>query len=142
MTIDSTHLTILQSLAGGVLIGLAVCILLLFCGRIAGISGITGSLLNPAVKKKGWMLAFIFGMLLSPVLYSLFSPLPDGSIRASWGMLITAGLLVGIGTRLGSGCTSGHGVCGIARLSVRSLVATLLFLVAGMLTVWLKGLPV
>jgi len=141
MTIDSTHLTILQSLAGGILIGLAVCILLLFCGRIAGISGITGNLLNPAVRKKGWMLAFIIGMVLSPVVYRLFSPLPDSSIRVSWGVLIIAGLLVGIGTRLGSGCTSGHGVCGIARLSVRSLVATALFLLTGMLTVWLQGMP-
>lgn len=87
------------------------------------------------------MLAFIIGMLLSPVMYRLFSPLPDSSIRVSWGVLITAGLLVGIGTRLGSGCTSGHGVCGIARLSVRSLVATALFLLTAMLTVWLKSMP-
>lgn len=139
MTIDIAHFTPLQSFFGGLLIGAAVWVLLLFCGRVAGISGIMGSLLTRATRDKGWRLAFLIGMVLSPLLYRLAAPLPEIEIAASWPRLIVAGLLVGIGTRYASGCTSGHGVCGLARLSRRSLTATATFIVTAMITVWMIG---
>jgi uncharacterized membrane protein YedE/YeeE len=137
MTIDFIHFTPWTALAGGLLIGLAAAIFALFNGRIAGISGILGGLLRPRAGDSGWRLAFIGGLLLAPVLYSLFLPLPTARIEAGWGLLVIAGLLVGIGTRYGSGCTSGHGVCGLARLSVRSMVATGIFMAAGFITVFI-----
>jgi uncharacterized membrane protein YedE/YeeE len=139
MTIDLLHFTPLRSFAGGMVIGAAAWILILFCGRIAGISGILGGVLTRATKDKGWRLAFLWGMVLSPWLYRLFAPLPESQIATPWPLLIAAGLLVGIGTGYGSGCTSGHGVCGLSRLSVRSLVATMTFMAAGFITVWLMG---
>ncbi|EEQ16262.1 YeeE/YedE family protein [Yersinia frederiksenii ATCC 33641] len=118
--------------------GVAVVILWLWNGRIAGISGILGGLLPP--KRGGdntWRAAFIIGLIISPLIYSLFAALPVIQIDADFPMLILAGLLVGIGTRYGAGCTSGHGVCGLARFSPRSLVATLSFMFTGFVTVWL-----
>ncbi len=136
MNIDFVHFTPMTALAGGLLIGLAAAIFALFNGRIAGISGIVGGLLRPRSGDIGWRVAFTAGLLLAPVLYRLFAPLPAPRIEATWGMLVLAGLLVGLGTRYGSGCTSGHGVCGLARLSLRSLVATGIFMAAGFATVF------
>jgi uncharacterized membrane protein YedE/YeeE len=135
MTIDWQQFTPLSALLGGGLIGLAAAVLLLFNGRIAGISGILGGLFN--ATDRAWRIAFVGGLLLAPALYSLISTLPSMQIDASWPLLISAGLLVGIGSRYGSGCTSGHGVCGLARLSPRSLIATLTFMGAGFITVFL-----
>lgn len=125
------------SFAGGLLIGVAAAILLLGNGRIAGISGILGGLWSTTRGDRLWRVAFIAGMLLSPWLYSLVAAMPDVVIEASTTTLIVAGLLVGVGTRYASGCTSGHGVCGLSRGSVRSLSATLAFMGAGFLTVYL-----
>ncbi|WP_205953869.1 YeeE/YedE family protein [Pantoea stewartii] len=139
MHIDLDHFTPIQSLAGGLLIGAAAGLLVLFCGRIAGISGILGGLLKRQSADKPWRFAFIAGLALSPLVFQLFSALPAIDIDASWGRLVLAGLLVGLGARLGSGCTSGHGVCGLSRLSPRSLVATLVFMLTAMLTVGMMG---
>ncbi len=105
-------------------------------GRIAGISGILGGLLRPGSGDFWWQVAFVIGLLVSPTLYALAAALPRPTIDASWGALVVAGLFVGIGTRYGSGCTSGHGVCGLSRLSLRSLVATASFMGAGFVTVF------
>lgn len=137
MTIDWAHFTPWPALAGGVLIGLAAAMLVLLLGRIAGISGIVAGLLKPFSGDVGWRLAFVIGLLLAPAAWMLFAPLPAIQIEASNGMLIAAGLIVGLGTRYGSGCTSGHGVCGLSRLSPRSLVATLTFMLTGFVTVYL-----
>jgi hypothetical protein len=109
---------------------------LLLNGRIAGISGILGGLLRPAKGDIGWRIAFIAGLIFSPIAFSVAAPLPAVQIDAGTTSLVMAGLLVGIGTRYGSGCTSGHGVCGISRLSPRSMVATTLFMLAGFITVF------
>jgi uncharacterized membrane protein YedE/YeeE len=134
--IDWINFTPWTALAGGVLIGLASAMFILLNGRIAGISGILGGLLRPAPGDIGWRAAFIAGLVLAPLVYGLFAPLPQVQIDAGSVTLIGAGLLVGIGTRYGSGCTSGHGVCGISRLSPRSLVATAAFMLAGFATVF------
>jgi uncharacterized membrane protein YedE/YeeE len=131
MSIDWPSFTPWASLAGGILIGLAASVLILFNGRIAGISGILGGLLNPANGDAGWRIAFIGGLLGAPFVYGLITEMPAIQIGAGYGVLIIAGLLVGVGTRYGAGCTSGHGVCGLSRLSPRSLVATVTFMVAG-----------
>ena len=136
MSIDWTNFTPWSSLAGGMMIGGAATLLLLFNGRIAGISGILGGLLRPVGKDIGWRVAFLGGLVASPLLMALAAPLPAARVAADYPLLITAGLLVGIGTRYGSGCTSGHGVCGLSRRSPRSLVATLAFMAAGVLTVY------
>ncbi|WP_250464063.1 YeeE/YedE family protein [Microbulbifer litoralis] len=142
MNIDWNAFTPLSALAGGALIGLATALLLLANGRIAGISGIVGGLLKPTAGETGWRLAFVAGLLLAPGLWGLFAALPPIRIDAGYPLLVAAGLLVGIGTRYGSGCTSGHGVCGLSRLSPRSLVATLLFMGAGFATVYVvRHLP-
>jgi uncharacterized membrane protein YedE/YeeE len=137
MTIDWLHFTPWSSLAGGLLIGLATAMFLLFNGRIAGISGILGGLLRPVAADVAWRIAFVAGLVISPFVFRLAAPLPDASINAGTAVLIVAGLLVGIGTRYGSGCTSGHGVCGLSRRSPRSLVATAAFMFAGFATVYL-----
>lgn len=124
------------SLVGGLILGVATVILLLGIGRIAGISGITSSLLKPK-RVEMWQVLFIAGLILSPLLYSAFRPLPDIEVTTSLPLLIAAGLLVGFGTRLGSGCTSGHGICGNARLSPRSMVATATFMAFGIITVFI-----
>ena len=137
MLIDWTHFTPWAALAGGVLLGLASALFVLLNGRILGISGIVGGLLRPRAGDMGWRLAFVLGMLVAPGLYWLVVGLTQPRIDATWGMVVMAGLLVGIGTRYGSGCTSGHGVCGLSRMSPRSLVATLAFMGAGFVTVFL-----
>jgi uncharacterized membrane protein YedE/YeeE len=138
MTIDWLHFTPWASLAGGMLIGLAAALLILVNGRIAGISGITGRLLGEITSgERAWRLLFLAGLLAAPWLWRMVAPLPAPQIQAGTALLVVAGLLVGFGTRLGSGCTSGHGVCGISRGSLRSLMATLLFMGAGFVTVFL-----
>jgi len=136
MAIDWIDFTPRASLAGGVLIGLAAAAFVLFNGRIAGISGILGGLLRPARGDIAWRVAFLAGLVAAPLAYALFAPLPAVRIDAGTGTLVVAGLLVGLGTRYGSGCASGHGVCGLSRLSPRSLVATLSFMLAGFVTVY------
>ena len=136
MTIDWLHFTPAMSALGGVLIGLAAGILVLFTGRIAGISGILGGLLRPIVGEIGWRVAFLTGLLAAPAMYRAVALLPESRIDAGWPVLVLAGLLVGMGTRYGAGCTSGHGVCGLSRLSPRSLAAVLSFMAAGFVTVF------
>lgn len=135
--INWAQFTPLSALLGGAIIGLAASIFLLFNGRIAGISGIVGGLYKTSKNDIGWRLAFVIGLLMAPTIYGLWFVLPSIQIeRGSLGLII-AGLLVGIGTRYGSGCTSGHGVCGISRLSPRSMVATVAFMLAGIITVFI-----
>ena len=136
MTVDWTHFTPWPALAGGLLIGLAAAAFVLVNGRIAGISGIVAGLLRPVQGDVAWRIAFVGGLVAAPLAYALFAPLPAVRIDAGAGTLAAAGLLVGLGTRYGSGCTSGHGVCGLARLSPRSLVATVSFMAAGFATVF------
>lgn len=136
MSIDWANFTPWSSLAGGLLIGLAAAMLALLNGRIAGISGIAGGLLGAATGDRAWRIAFIAGLLAAPLSWSAFSALPPVRIDAGAAELVIAGLLVGVGTRYAGGCTSGHGVCGLARLSARSLVATLSFMTAGFATVF------
>jgi uncharacterized membrane protein YedE/YeeE len=137
MTIDWISFTPWTALAGGLLIGLAAAVFVLFNGRIAGISGILGGLLRPARGDIVWRAAFLFGLVAAPLVYRLAAPLPAMRIDAGTATLVAAGLLVGIGTRYGAGCTSGHGVCGLSRRSPRSLVATASFMLAGFVTVYL-----
>jgi len=136
MLIDWNHFTPWSALAGGALIGVASAIFVLFNGRIAGITGIVGGLFNPKRRDIGWRLAFIAGLMAAPLAWLLFAPLPAIEIDANSTLLAAAGLIVGIGTRYASGCTSGHGVCGISRLSPRSIIATLAFMATGVLTVY------
>jgi hypothetical protein len=134
MTIDWTHFTPWASLAGGVMLGIASAVFILANGRILGISGILGGLLRPKTGDTGWRIAFLLGMLAAPVSLQWLAPagfLSAPRIEAGVAAVVVAGLLVGYGTRLGSGCTSGHGVCGLSRLSPRSLVATGTFMAAG-----------
>ncbi len=137
MNIDWAHFTPWASLAGGMLIGLSAALFILFNGRIAGISGILGGLLHPVRNDRLWRLAFLGGLIAAPLAFGMLAPLPAVQVEAGNLTLIVAGLLVGIGTRYGSGCTSGHGVCGISRLSPRSLVATAAFMAAGFATVFI-----
>ena len=130
------HFTPGASLVGGILIGLASAMLVIFRGKIAGISGIVGGLLRPVPGDIGWRIAFVAGLLAAPTVWRLFAPVPIPHIDAGTGALVLSGLLVGIGTRYGGGCTSGHGVCGISRLSPRSLAATAMFMAAGFVTVF------
>ncbi|MBT0351462.1 YeeE/YedE family protein [Morganella morganii subsp. morganii] len=134
MIIDSAAFTPVSAALGGLMIGIAVAVLLLFNGRIAGISGIFA---NMFTKQSGWRIAFIAGLAGAPWVYRLFAGQPDVVIAADYPLLIAAGLLAGFGTRLGNGCTSGHGICGMARLSKRSFAAVAVFMVSAFLTVWL-----
>jgi uncharacterized protein len=136
MTIDWTHFTPWASLGGGMLIGAAAALLVLLNGRVAGISGILGGLITPRRGEIAWRLAFVGGLLISPLILKMFAVNPTARIDAGFGTLVLAGLLVGVGTSYGSGCTSGHGVCGLSRLSPRSLVATAAFMAAGIATVF------
>ncbi len=131
------NLTPLSGFLGGALIGLAAAMLMLLTGRIAGISGIFGGLLTPNAGDRGWRVAFIAGLIAAPLLASFFTnaPLPSPTMPASLILIAVAGLLVGVGSRMGGGCTSGHGVCGIARFSARSLIATAVFMAAAIATV-------
>jgi uncharacterized membrane protein YedE/YeeE len=131
------NFTPVAALIGGILIGLSASAMLLLEGKIAGISGICAGVLNPAKDDIGWKVSFIAGLLAGGVLLRIFLPSAfDFGIIRPYGMLMVAGVLVGFGTRLGNGCTSGHGVCGISRLSPRSIVATLTFIASGAITVY------
>lgn len=136
MRIDWLHFTPWASFTGGILIGLATALLLLANGRVAGISGILGGLLRPARGDIAWRVAFVLGLFVAPIVWLAMRAMPPAQIDHSPALLAVGGLLVGIGTRFGSGCTSGHGVCGIARLSPRSLLATACFMAAGFVTVF------
>ncbi|MCT9074788.1 YeeE/YedE family protein [Cupriavidus gilardii] len=136
MTIDWSAFTPLAPLAGGIIIGIAASMFALLNGRIAGISGVLGGLLTPVRGDVAWRVAFIAGLMGAPLMYGVFAQLPIPRIDAGFGTLTVAGLLVGVGARYGAGCTSGHGVCGISRLSARSLVATLTFMASGFVTVF------
>ncbi len=139
MTIDWTHFTPWASLTGGLLLGLASALFILLNGRILGISGILGGLLVPRAGDVGWRLSFLLGMGAAPLLFFALAPadwVQAPRIDAGFLTLAAAGLLVGFGTRYGSGCTSGHGVCGLSRLSPRSLVATGTFMAAGFAVVF------
>ncbi|AVB31165.1 TPA: YeeE/YedE family protein [Proteus mirabilis] len=138
MNIDWVHFTPWSSALGGLLIGLAAAILLLFNGRIAGISGILGGVLTTNQQGNGWRWVFLLGMLITPTLFYLFDKPLTPIIDVSPWQLIIAGVLVGAGTRLGNGCTSGHGICGLARLSRRSIVAVLVFMVTAFVTVYIQ----
>lgn len=129
--------TPVSALAGGAMIGTSTALFLLLNGRIAGISGILGGLLAPLSRETGWRAAFVAGLVLAPFAYAgLGGSLPPVTVEASFPLLILAGLLVGFGSRLGAGCTSGHGVCGIGRGSPRSLAATGTFMATAILTVF------
>ena len=127
---------IIQSVIGGGLIGIAVSILLLFNGKVLGVSGILGELFNHRLSQNYWRLFFIIGLLISPIICNTFKPIPLTEMTSNNLLIIAGGLLVGFGSRLGSGCTSGHGVCGIARFSLRSLIATMTFILFGFMTVY------
>lgn len=137
MLIDWANFTPISALLGGVIIGLAAAMLVLLNGRIAGISGIVGGLLKPKPGDITWRILFVAGLVSAPLLYGLFNVLPPIIIKADFPMLIAAGLLVGVSTRYASGCTSGHGVCGLSRLSPRSLAATLTFMGGGFASVYI-----
>ena len=127
---------VIQLLIGGSIIGIAVSLLLLFNGKVLGVSGILGELFNNPLSKNYWRLFFVLGLLISPLIFSIFHPIPLIEISSNKLLIILGGLLVGFGSRLGSGCTSGHGVCGLARLSVRSFIATMTFIFFGFVTVF------
>lgn len=140
MTIDWANFTPWTSLAGGLLLGLSAAIFILVNGRILGISGILGGLLPPKSGDATWRVMVLLGMIASPFVLQTFLPsswITAPRIEASLGVIVLAGLLVGVGTRYASGCTSGHGVCGLSRLSPRSLVATGSFMAAGFATVYI-----
>jgi len=140
MTIDWVHFTPWASLAGGVLLGVASALFILVNGRILGISGILGGLMRPKKGDVGWRIAFFLGMAAAPLVYMLLAPagfVHVPRIDASYSMIVLSGLLVGVGTLYGSGCTSGHGVCGISRLSPRSMVATAIFMTTGFAVVYM-----
>ncbi len=138
MTIDWIHFTPWTSLAGGALLGIACAAFILVSGRVLGISGILGGLLMPKRGDTSWRVSLLLGMVLAPVTLSLLAPnlINAPRIEAGSGTIVAAGLLVGMGTRYGSGCTSGHGVCGLSRLSPRSLLATLAFMASGFTMVY------
>jgi len=140
MSIDWIHFTPWTSLGGGILLGIASALIVLLNGRILGISVRLGGLLAPRMGDIGWRLAFLLGMGAAPLVFAALMPpefMPVVRIDASEPVIAMAGVLVGVGTRYGSGCTSGHGVCGLSRLSPRSLVATLSFMAAGFAIVFL-----
>lgn len=137
MMIDMSHFTPLSALIGGLIIGSAAVLFMLINGRIAGISGIVGGLLNPVKNDVWWRIAFVAGLLMAPLIYGLFAVLPTIQVDANYPILVIAGVLVGVGTRYGSGCTSGHGICGLSRLSPRSMIATLSFMASGFITVFI-----
>jgi uncharacterized membrane protein YedE/YeeE len=137
MFIDWSQFTPWSALSGGGIIGLAAALLILLNGRVAGISGIVGGLFTAGRGDVGWRIAFVSGLVAAPLVWQFFQEMPLIQIDASYAVLAVAGLIVGIGTRYGSGCTSGHGVCGISRGSPRSVVATLIFMGMGMLTVYI-----
>ena len=131
-----TNFTPVSAAIGGGLIGVSSVLLMLLTGRIAGISGIFGGLLDFRSEDKDWRIAFIAGLILAPLIAGLIGfAMPSPKLPGSWTVIIAAGILVGFGTRLGGGCTSGHGICGVARLSVRSIAATVIFMLTAIATV-------
>lgn len=136
MNVDWLNFTPWSSLAGGMLIGLAASLFVVANGRIAGISGLIGSLLQRGSEGVSEKALFLLGLLIAPLLWGVFATLPRIELQNGWLGLLVAGLLVGIGTRYGSGCTSGHGVCGLSRLSPRSMIATACFMFSGFATVF------
>ncbi len=138
MSLNLSDVSLWSALAGGLLIGLAVALLLLGCGQVAGISGLLGRLLRWPGTGNAWRWSFLLGLVLAPVLARLAATLPEASVQAGWPLLMVSGALVGVGTGMANGCTSGHGVCGLARGSRRSLAATLIFMATGMVTVFLS----
>jgi uncharacterized membrane protein YedE/YeeE len=140
MTIDWQNFTPWMSLSGGMLLGIASAMFILLNGRILGISGIVGGLLQPRSGDLGWRIAFLAGLAAAPLVFVWLAPVDmvqAPRIDAGYALIVVAGLLVGFGTRYGSGCTSGHGVCGLSRLSPRSMVATVSFMAAGFLVVFI-----
>ena len=137
MQLDWANFTPWTSLAGGLLIGAGVALFALLNGRIAGISGIVGGLLRPSKGETAWRIVFLAGLVGAPLVWRLFAALPEARVDAGYPLLVLAGLLVGVGTRYGSGCTSGHGICGLSRRSPRSIMATAAFMATGFITVWL-----
>jgi len=137
MALDLVNYTPVASLKGGVLIGLGISILLVFNGRTAGVSGIVSNLVSNFFKDGIWRLAFLLGLVISPVVWSYFSTPIELHIQTSDKLLITSGLLVGIGTALALGCTSGHGIIGLANLSKRSIIATLTFILVAVYSFYL-----
>ena len=133
------HHTWWLAIAGGAAIGAAATLLFLTHGRTAGVSGVIGALLPPTPSDRAWRVAFLVGLLLAGAVASVVAPTAIGAPVRSSSMILIAGVLVGFGTRMGGGCTSGHGVCGLARRSARSLVAVLTFMATGGLTAWLAG---
>jgi len=136
---DWNHFTPWMSLGGGVLLGISAALFILVNGRVLGISGIVGGLLTPKKGDVGWRLAFLLGLAVSPLIFRMLMPsdmVQAPRVDAGYGAVVLAGLLVGLGTRYGSGCTSGHGVCGLSRMSPRSLLATITFMAFGFLTVF------
>ncbi len=130
------NFTPISAAIGGALVGLSVVLLMLFNGRIAGISGIFGGLISPQTSDRGWLLAFVVGLIAAPLVAALAGyAVPMPQMPGSFVTIAVGGLLVGFGTRLGSGCTSGHGICGLARLSPRSIAATGVFMVTAVVVV-------
>ena len=138
LNIDWANFTLLNSLMGGILIGIAATIIFFVNGRIMGISGILGNLIaTKETDQKFWRIIFILGVLIGPLIFILLFKEIKSEMVANTTLLIISGFLVGLGTSLGNGCTSGHGICGLSRFSIRSIVATLVFVVSGMITVYL-----
>ena len=138
LNIDWANFTLLNSLMGGILIGIAATIIFFVNGRIMGISGILGNLITTKeTDQKFWRIFFILGVLMGPLIFILLFKEIKSEMVANTTLLIISGFLVGLGTSLGNGCTSGHGICGLSRFSIRSIVATLVFVISGMITVYL-----
>ena len=141
LNIDWANFTLLNSLIGGILIGIAAIIVFIVNGRIMGISGIIGNLItHKETDQISWRIIFILGVLIGPLLFIIFFKEIKSEMVANTTLLIISGFLVGLGTSLGNGCTYGHGICGLSRFSIRSIVATFIFVISGMITVYfLKG---
>ena len=138
LNIDWANFTLLNSLMGGILIGIAATIIFFVNGRIMGISGILGNLIaTKETDQKFWRIIFILGVLIGPLIFILLFKEIKSEMVANTTLLVISGFLVGLGTSLGNGCTSGHGICGLSRFSIRSIVATLVFVISGMITVYL-----
>jgi len=137
MSIAWNAFTPASALIGGAIIGAAVALFVTLNGRIAGVSGILGGLARPRAGDISWRVAFVAGLIAAPLAWGFLAALPDIRVDTSYPVLIAAGLLVGVGTRYGGGCTSGHGVCGVSRASPRSIAATVAFMAAGFATVFI-----
>ena len=137
LNIDWANFTLLNSLMGGILIGIAATIIFFVNGRIMGMSGILGNLIaTKETDQKFWRIIFILGVLIGPLIFILLFKEIKSEMVANTTLLIISGFLVGLGTSLGNGCTSGHGICGLSRFSIRSIIATLVFVISGMITVY------